>query len=140
MLRIEGFAAPYRQKNSFNETFATCAFAGKLKPCPMLVMHEDCKWAGDWDDVWQDHAGIWVRGRLHPGLEPYADELHRDFPQMSVSWTAINGNPKSRAWREKMDLIDEPVVIGPGDTFGIAEVSLVDRGAFAGTHWRIIRS
>jgi hypothetical protein len=137
MLRIEGFAAPYRKPNSYNETFATRAFAGKLRPCKMLLMHDIP--VGVWDEAWEDYAGIWVRGRL---IIPYAcenvDAILRELPEMSVSWRAFRGSAKARNTREFEDSLNKPVVIGPGDNNGIAEVSLVDRGAFTGTWWKII--
>jgi hypothetical protein len=104
----------------------------------MLVMHSDILVVGEWDEVWEDHAGIWVRGRLCDRFfEANVDELIRDYPEISVSWVCTHDSQKSRRWREA-HTSTMPVIIGPGDNLGIAEASFVDRGSFAGTWWKII--
>lgn len=137
MLRVEGFAAPYREPNSYGETFAARAFAGKLHPLDAGVMHEGP--VGFWDDVWEDEAGIWVRGRiLHPHVIRHIDLFKTDFPELSVSWLCAN-HIKARELRQGERFGEwAPCIVGPNDTSGLAEVSFVDSGSFQGTHWRII--
>lgn len=136
MLCIEGFAAPYREQNSYGETFATHSFAGKLHPVDMGILHEYP--VGIWDDVWEDLRGIWVRGRL---LAPFAvanvARLMRDLPELSVSWCCKRGE-KQRDRRECAPGEFMPCVVGPNDNNGLTEISFVDSGSFRNTHWKVI--
>ena len=133
MLHIEGFAAPYRSRNCFNETFTTCAFAGKLKPVEMLLEHKGAP-VGWWDAVWENLAGIWVRGRLtDPFYARRPTDLLRNLPELSVSYGSTDGPREARyigGGRFK------PTLVTPNNATGLDEVSLVSQGAFKGTHWR----
>lgn len=162
MRTIRAFAAPYGVANSYKEIFEPRAFQGMLKPCAMGFMHE--RELGEWTQVWEDDAGIWCEGHVFPEAENKLDWIHKHFPQVSVTFGRNPNGPaarsefrhygfhphtpiQARVLNESLRALRTKIIrLGPADLKPLSsedftplpEISLVDKGAFPGTHWEIM--
>ena len=151
-LHIFGRACPYNVENSYRETIAPGAFAEFLKydlkgeRLPMCFMHEEqCGW---WSEFKEGDDGLWVRGVIQ-GDRACALVLSGEIPELSITFSDMDDNyvlTRNRVL-DKMSIIGEP----PPPEFSIverrvtkraelAEISIVDLGAFPGTRFKIERS
>jgi HK97 family phage prohead protease len=149
-IAVKGFAMPYDVANSYNEIIRHGAFTkwlGKFnasgRKLPMGFMHE--RGVGHWTKIEDRPEGLYVEGEItHPAaIEFFKDGRTRE---LSISFMqAKDADGTRRMSRERIESFkadgfsDPPpniraVELDDVTEAGLAEISLVDRGAFRGTH------
>lgn len=147
LIPIRAFVAPYNSRNTWGELFKRGSFSAWVKDrtrsglVTMRFMHEEP--IGIWNKFWDDSTGIWAEGFMIKPTD--GEKLLANYREISVSWAIPsrydyeadrdqrycglkkNGHPKYAPFdvTAKMDPL-----------FG--EVSIVNHGAFKGTHWERI--
>jgi HK97 family phage prohead protease len=150
MLKINAFACPFNVENSFNETMLPGAFSRWLrelgsKTLPMFVQHEfPC---GEWTRLEERKAGLYAEGYL---TDPEVIDAVKDgvLPDLSINYRSdFNPDGSWNASRKRAaqwgvgsyppGLHVYPRVSVPR-VLNLSELSLVDQGAFPGTHYKAL--
>lgn len=80
--RIEGYASLFNEADQSGDVVLPGAFAAALEQLKsqgrhvkMLWQHDPHQPIGVWDEVREDHKGLFVRGRLLPGVQKGAEAM-----------------------------------------------------------------
>lgn len=146
-LKVHGKACPFNEKNCYDEILASDAFDDFLKThttLPVCVMHHDRKPVGTWTKLEKRADGLYVEGEIY---DPIAQELVKEgiFPELSVSFKALDHSPETftearlnafRAEGKPEAQIRKAHSLPCVTTHKarLAEISLVDHGAYDGTY------
>lgn len=144
MLHVSGLACPWNVYNSYNELMKPGAFAKFIAKHPegvrMGFMHEFE--IGHWDTLKETPEGLWVSGRVtEPEYAAFLKHADDEFRELSITYempllveseARFNSQPswlRSKLARRYKIL---PAIEVP-EAF-LDEISIVDDGAFPGTH------
>jgi HK97 family phage prohead protease len=102
--RFQGYASVFNSLDDGGDRVMPGAFAASLKRrgsdgIRLLFQHDPKEPVGTWERIAEDGFGLWVEGRLVPGV-PRADALKRLIERRAVDGLSI-GFRTIRATREK---------------------------------------
>jgi phage head maturation protease len=145
-IKVYGFALPYGERNSYNEILPRGAldkWLAKHSSVPMGFEHlGPC---GRWTKLTNTPEGLFCEGEI---TDPRAAKAFREgyVPELSISFRQAPGPDGLRTYsRERMNSYVQQFGRGPVANVvdcnvvreaGLAEISLVNRGAFNGTYVR----
>ena len=135
---VEGLAVPWEVADCYGEI----AHRGALRPensmLPILVDHDEQKCPGLWTEFQERDDGLWVRGWAK---RSFVTEAREFFPHLSICFSydsTLVSYMASRQRRRRADGTYIPTHLTRTISAEILEISIVNGGAFPGTHWRII--
>jgi len=112
-VRIEGYASLFDRVDLSGDVVRRGAFAASLSAAPaanirMLYQHEAGEPVGVWDDVFEDHTGLFVRGRLLPaaarGRAAARLVASRAVDGLSIGFRARRASKRADGVRELIDI------------------------------------
>ncbi len=154
--RLEGYASLFGVADAGGDVVAAGAFARSLarrgaSGIRMLFQHDPAQPVGVWDDIGEDERGLFVRGRLVPGVAK-ADDLRRliaagGVDGLSIGFRALRAQRDARTGIRRLieiDLWEISIVTFPmlgGARLGAAKSTgpLAARLEHAASHFRSLQ-
>lgn len=142
MMKLEAKVCPWNEPNSYGEIMQKGTFARFLAAhpmVPMLIMHSG-RPVGMWTDIEERDDGMWANG-ISPA-DPTKAMLDA-VPELSISWRSDDGIMTERRFEDfKRCGVYVPrhakiVTEHAPRNAGLGEISLVDKGSFDGTFYRV---
>lgn len=112
-LRIEGYASLFGRVDLSGDVVRRGAFARSLAEAPaetvrMLFQHDAAEPIGVWNEIFEDHIGLFVRGRMLPagarGRAAARLVLSRAVDGLSIGYRARRVMKRDDGVRELLDL------------------------------------